>query len=160
MRFIFALAALLSVTLIAAAALSPLSDSTPALKNYFTSIATITTVLTHCLIFFDLLGRMPQLKELLTQSESGQKNYEDFKQQRRRMFKMAVPAILVLVLSLVFVKNLTDDGLWGLVVFEISAVTGLVLNGSAFLRELDLLKMCLGFKKSNTREQAPEYDPE
>lgn len=155
MRFIFALAALLSTALIEAAALSPLSDSTPILKNYFTNAATITTVLTHCLIFFDLLGRMPLLKERLSQSETGQKNYEDFKLHRRRMFKMAVPAILMLVLSLVFVKNLSDDGLWGMLVFEISAITSLVLNGSAFLRELDLLKMCLRLQDSHNHSDHP-----
>lgn len=142
MQIIFSLLAFLSVILQCLAFSFFLASSPVKLVNYFGNTAMITTLLTHCLVFFYLLAHLPQIKLGLATMPNGYTRYEELKFRRRQLFYQATLTMLLTASTLVILRPFAYSGQTGFYVFTSLSLVTLALNAQIFYREHRFLREC------------------
>lgn len=139
MRTTFMLLALLSLILQGITLSAVFINAASPIIRYFASTATIVSVLTHCLTFFDVLARLSILKNRWMQ-ETGR--YEAFKQMRRQVFKLVMLGVFAVVMAMLFLRPDSGTKALYLAVFASMGIVSLVTNGIAYYKENTLMRIC------------------
>lgn len=139
MRTTFMLLALLSLILQGVTLGAVFVSASSPVITYFASTATIVSVLTHCLTFFDVLARLSTLKNHWLQ-ETGR--YEAFKQMRRQVFKLVMLGVFAVVMAMLFLRPHSGTQNLYMAVFGSMGLVSLVTNGLAYYKENTLMRIC------------------